>query len=423
MSTGVLKDSAQNFAAFQRNRGCLAFDVFSAFCRRHFLPDTGRCGNRGSFHCRQNSCDTLLAIGGDPGYPWRFTPEPLISSAPVPFSTREILIDLSTALINGRIDRCVQQLAGGSRSHVTGLFDHDCVSLNGQVEKNPGRTLNVGDQVQVRYEDNRRYSPRRRPEKQLHRGFSIVFEDRHVVVVEKSADLLTVPTDGREPHTLLYRVNEHVKHEGRGRGAFVVHRLDRGVSGLLMFGKTKEDARLMQNQFRQRKPERQYDALVAGIVAQDSGEFRSYLATGKNLTRYSTDDEEDGQLAVTHYQVAERLPDTTHVTVQLETGRRNQIRVHFAEAQHPVLGDNRYRSDLWKEIPWAHKRFALHASTLGFTHPVTGEPMRFSSTLPAEITNFMRFSKRLDKVLQQDLRVPRSDASKARAKNRKKMHR
>ena len=365
----------------------------------------------------------MLAMSGAVGYPSRFTSETLILSLAVPFSTRELVIELSSLLINGRIDRCVQELVGGSRSHVTGLFDHDCVALNGQVETNPGCTLKIGDQVRVRFEENRRYSPRRRPQQQQHRGFSIVFEDRHIVVVEKSADLLTVPTDGREPHTLLYRVNEHVKHEGRGRGAFVVHRLDRGVSGLLMFGKTKDDARLMQNQFRQRKPERQYDALVAGIVVQDRGEFRSFLATGKNLTRYSTDDEEDGQLAVTHYQVVERLPDTTHLTVQLETGRRNQIRVHFAEAQHPVLGDNRYRPDLWKEIPWAHKRFALHASTLGFTHPISGEPMRFSSPLPAEMTNFMKFSKRLDKVIQKDLRVPRSDAAKAGAKDRKKKRR
>ena len=355
----------------------------------------------------------MLAIGGPAGYPLRFTSEPLISSAAVPFLSRELFIAPSSALIRGRIDRCVQELAGGSRSHVTGLFDHDCVVLNGRVETNPGCTLSAGDQVHVRFEENRRYSPRRRPQQQQHRGFSIVFEDRHVIVVEKSADLLTVPTDGRE----------HVKYEGRGRGAFVVHRLDRGVSGLLMFGKTKEDAKLMQNQFRQRKPERQYDALVSGIIPQDSGEFRSFLATGKNLTRYSTDDEDDGQLAVTHYQVVERLPDTTHVTVQLETGRRNQIRVHFAEAQHPVLGDNRYRSDLWKEIPWAHKRFALHASTLGFTHPMSGAPMRFSSPLPAEITNFMKFSKRLDKVIQQDLRVPRSDAAKAKAKDRKQKRR
>ena len=348
---------------------------------------------------------------------------PDVLSHQLPFLTREIVIDANTALLNGRIDRCVQELAGGSRSHVTGLFDHDCVTLNGQLEINPGRILCVGDHVQVRFEENRRYAPRRRPEQQRHRGFSIVFEDRHLVVVDKSADLLTVPTDGREPHTLMYRVNEHVRREGRGRGAFVVHRLDRGVSGLLVFGKTKDDARLLQEQFRQRKPERQYDALVAGIIEQDRGEFRSYLATGKNLTRYSTDDEDDGQLAVTHYQVTERLPDLTHVTVQLETGRRNQIRVHFAEAQHPVLGDQRYRSDLWKEIRWQHKRFAMHASTLGFNHPISSEPLLFTSPLPNEMTNFMLFSKRLDRKIRQELRTPRSDAAKAKAAARKKRRR
>lgn len=306
-----------------------------------------------------------------------------------------MVVEQGSPFLNERIDRCVQDLAGGSRSHVTGLFDHDCVQLNGAIEIDSGRRLQPGDQVRVRFEANRRYSPRRRPQQQKHRGFSILYEDREVVVVEKSAELLTVPTDAREPHTLLYRVNEHVRHEGNGRGAFIVHRLDRGVSGLLVFGKTKQIAGLLQQQFRERKPERQYDALVAGSVSRDRGEFRSHLATGKNLTRFSIDDEQLGELAVTHYQVVERLPDITHVAVQLETGRRNQIRVHFAEARHPVLGDLRYRSDLWKDIPWPHKRFALHASSLGFRHPTTDQPLRFHSALPSEITNFIRISKRI----------------------------
>lgn len=313
----------------------------------------------------------------------------------VPFLTRELIIDESSLFLAVRADRCIQELAGGSRSYVTGLFDHDCVQLNGAVEIDAGRKLAVGDRITVRFEENRRYSPKRRPQQQ-HRGFSIVFEDRDIIVVDKSAGLLTVPSDAREPHTLIYRVNEHVRHEGRGRGAFVVHRLDREVSGLLVFGKTKDAADAVQRQFSRRKPERQYDALVAGRVEPLKGEFRSFLTTGKNLTRFSTDDEEEGELAVTHYQVVNHLPETvqmpavTHVTVQLETGRRNQIRVHFAEAGHTVLGDNRYRPDQWKKIPWTHKRFALHASTLAFEQPATGELLRFTSPLPAEITNFLK---------------------------------
>jgi len=315
----------------------------------------------------------------------------------VPFLIRDITLETDSPFVGGRVDRCVQQLASGSRSHVTGLFDHDCVTLNGTIEIDPGRTLGIGDHVRVRFEANRRYSPKRRPERLKHRGFSIVHEDRDIIVVDKSADLLTVPTEGREPHTLIYRVNEHVRHEGRGRGAFVVHRLDRGVSGLLVFGKTREMADLIQQQFSQRKPERQYDALVVGHVVQQEGEFRSYLATGKNLTRYSTVDEDDGELAITLYQVVKNYPRTSasppisHVAVRLETGRRNQIRVHFAEAGHTVLGDARYRPHLWKDIPWPHKRLALHASTLAFVHPTSCDMMRFSSPLPAEVTSFLRY--------------------------------
>lgn len=315
----------------------------------------------------------------------------------MPFLIRELRLEADSPFIDARADRCVQELAGGSRSHVTGLFDHDCVMLNGALEIDPGRKLAAGDQVRVRFEENRRYSPKRRPQVTRHRGFTIVYEDREIIIVDKSADLLTVPTDGREPHTLIYRVNEHIRHEGRGRGAFLVHRLDRGVSGLLVFGKTKEMADMVQSQFSQRKPERQYDAIVTGHVVKQQGEFRTYLATSKNLNRYSTEDEEDGELAVTHYQVVRNYPRTaqspavTHVTVQLETGRRNQIRVHFAEEGHPVLGDSRYRSHLWKEIPWPHKRLALHASTLAFVHPTSCEMLRFNSPLPKEITGFLRY--------------------------------
>lgn len=193
---------------------------------------------------------------------------------------------------------------------------------------------------------------------------SIVYEDREIIIVDKSADLLTVPTDGREPHTLIYRVNEHVRHEGRGRGAFLVHRLDRGVSGLLVFGKTREMADAVQSQFQQRKPERQYDAIVTGHVVQQEGEFRTFLATGKNLNRFSTEDEEEGELAVTHYRVVKNFPRTvqcpavTHVAVRL--GKPVAATRFVCTSPKP---DTRFLATaviahLWKEIPWPHKRLA-----------------------------------------------------------------
>lgn len=314
----------------------------------------------------------------------------------MPFLQRELVVEGESPFIGGRIDRCVQHLAGGSRSFVTGLFDHDCVSLNGQVEINPGQNLNVGDRVFVRFEENRNYSPRRRPEMQKHRGFTIVYEDADLIVVDKSAELLTVPTDGREPSTLIYRVSEHVKRTSRERGAILIHRLDLGVSGLLVFAKKPQAARELQEQFKEHKPDRVYHALVGGRVAQQTGTFRSYLTTGKNLTRYSTSNEQEGELAITHYKVlsscdaTDRCGAISHVEVRLETGRRNQIRVHFAEACHSVIGDVRYRPDHWKEIPWEHKRLALHAATLAFDHPTTGKHLSFQSPLPREMTRLMK---------------------------------
>jgi 23S rRNA pseudouridine1911/1915/1917 synthase len=315
----------------------------------------------------------------------------------VPILTQDYLVEPGSPFAGVRADRLVQQLTGGSRSFATGLFDHDCVHLNGQIEQNSGRLLSAGDQLRLRYEQGRRYSPRRRPEQQQNRGFRVVFEDADLIVVEKSAELLTVPTDAREPHTLISRLGEYVRRTSAVRSVHLVHRLDRGVSGLLVFGRTRECAEELQRQFAERKPERRYDAFTAGAVAEDRGTFRSYLATGKNLGRYSVRDAEQGELAITHYQVAARIaegprsPAVTHVQVQLETGRRNQIRVQFAESGHPVLGDDRYRPDLWSRIPWQPKRLALHASSLGLEHPRTGAPLFFESALPEELSGFLRY--------------------------------
>src|SRR5262249_52015609 len=159
---------------------------------------------------------------------------------------------------------------------------------------------------------------------------------------------------------------EYVRHVGKARGAYSVHRLDRGVSGLLVFGKTPEIVRQLKDQFAASKPEREYVAIVAGQMRQQHGTFESLLATDKDLTRFSTDDETIGQLAITTFRVVKMLGAATLVQVRLETGRRNQIRVHFAEAGHPVLGDPRYEPERAAHRRWPHKRLALHARLLGF---------------------------------------------------------
>lgn len=281
----------------------------------------------------------------------------------------------------------VQQLVTESRSFIKGLFDHKCVIVNGVIEIDAGRALRAGDNVSVRFEANRRYSPK--PPQPKNRGFAVPYEDDFLIVVEKAPDLLTVPSNRGEPHTLIDRVGEYLSHSRGKHRACVVHRLDRGVSGLLVFGKSEAVAEALQEQFARQKPERVYFAIVAGEMKAESGTFRSYLATGRTLTRFSTNDPSKGEYAETHYLVQQRLRGATVVEIRLATGRRNQIRVQFAEAGHPVLGDDRYMPELARHDRWAHKRIALHARSLGFVHPITLKELVFNSELPAEFRLFV----------------------------------
>ena len=306
----------------------------------------------------------------------------------MPRTTKSATLAADSPLVGQRIDRLVQELVGLSRSQVTGLFDHGCVLVGGAVCTQPGQRLAAGDCVEVHFDPHQRYHPKPKPRTNL--GFGVVFEDKHLIVVNKPAELLTVPTVRQETNTLQHKVAEYVRHVSKGRDALTVHRLDRGVSGLLVLAKSQEIVRKLKDQFAASKPEREYVAIVAGHVQKEHGTFESLLATDKDLNRFSTEDKEIGQLAITHYRVISRVGDATLVQVRLETGRRNQIRVHFAEAGHPVLGDARYRPELATHPHWPHKRLALHARLLGFEHPLTGQALRFESALPEEMQRFIQ---------------------------------
>ena len=172
----------------------------------------------------------------------------------------------------------------------------------------------------------------------------------------------------------------------------VVHRLDRDTSGLLVFAKSKGICRKLKDQFERRKPDRIYFAFVRGIVKAKEGTFRSFLETDDDLNQRSVESSTTGKLAITHYTVEKYLDDATWVKVKLETGRRNQIRVHFSEIKHPILGDQRYERKLSDHPKWTGNFLALHATTLGFDHPVSGKRLFFESTLPKRMSDFLKSS-------------------------------
>jgi 23S rRNA pseudouridine1911/1915/1917 synthase len=193
----------------------------------------------------------------------------------------------------------------------------------------------------------------------------------------------------------LDAIGRLLQRRGHRARLSVVHRLDRGTSGLLVFGKNPRVARELIAQFRVHKAEREYGAFVAGRVTSDAGTFESRLGTTRSLRRYSVEAKQSGgERAVTHYRVEERFAEATFVRVTLETGKRNQIRVHFAEAGHPVLGDERYGVDVARNAAWRYKRLALHAMSLGFEHPRTRERLRFESPLPSEFESFLAQARR-----------------------------
>lgn len=302
----------------------------------------------------------------------------------------------------GRIDLILKMLTSKSRSQLRGMCMNGCVTINGRKVTEPSTTVKDGDVVGVEFDPQCRYREKwldkfqgKGPQEKFQcQSFKIVFEDDYLLVVDKQAGILTVPTERQEPRTLVDEVSRYL---GPQRRALVVHRLDRETSGLLVFAKQSEIAGALQDQLRLRAPEREYLAIVAGRMEQESGTYESHLVTSKRLSQHSVTTPGQGEYALTHFAVDQVLFDTTLVRVKLDTGRRNQIRVHLAEAGHPIIGDRRYRPNMTKHDDWPHTRLALHAHILGFQHPVSGRDLRFVSPMPRSFQIFVRLQRRAAK--------------------------
>jgi 23S rRNA pseudouridine1911/1915/1917 synthase len=290
----------------------------------------------------------------------------------------------------GRVDKVVQALTQLSRAQIRGIIDHGCVTINGAVCESDFEPVVAGDEIVVTYNPHQKYSEKPRGKDAA--PFKLLHEDDDILVVEKPAHMLTVPTPKREKDTLVHHLQNYVSLGRKKLGRVeIVHRLDRGVSGVLVFAKSAHMAEALRTQFAEHKPSREYIAIVAGKMEKENGTFDKNLITDdETIHRSVAEKPGQGERAVTHYEVIQRLSGATVVKVRLETGRRNQIRVHFADAGHPVLGDPRYGGERAQHRRWLARRMALHAATLVIIHPKTGKKMRFEAPLPKEMHNFIR---------------------------------
>lgn len=218
----------------------------------------------------------------------------------------------------------------------------------------------------------------------LMRGLGLLYEDDALLVVDKPAGVLTMASDRDSTRTVYFNLTNYVRKgnpKSRNR-IFIVHRLDREASGILVFAKTAEAKEALQSHWDE--AEKKYFAVVKGTFAEKSGTISSYLFESKAFIVYSTKDKSKGKLSHTAYSVLKEARGMSLVEITLLTGRKHQIRVHMAEAGHPIIGDRKYGPKVRGNV-----RLALHAKSLSFKHPVTGEAMSFETGVPVDIERLL----------------------------------
>ena len=216
------------------------------------------------------------------------------------------------------------------------------------------------------------------------RYVKIVYEDRWLIVVEKAVGILSMAA-GHSTLNVKAVLDDYFKKSHQKCTAHVVHRLDRDTSGLMVYAKDMETEQILEHNWHQIVYDRRYVAVLSGEMEQDEGTIANWLKDNKAYVTYSSPVDNGGKYAVTHFYVLNRTPDLSLVEFKLETGRKNQIRVHAADMGHPVCGDSKY-GDGFDPL----HRLCLHAFLLCFNHPVTGEPMEFETPIPAQFKHLFK---------------------------------
>lgn len=265
----------------------------------------------------------------------------------------------------------VAQLPGQGRNNIKSLLANRQILVNQEIVTQYNHPLETGQQVSIEWEKVRKESQPQRLE--------ILFEDPYLIVIVKEAGLLSIATAQEKEQTAYSILSDHIKKRDPKNRIFVVHRLDRDTSGVMLFAKSEHVKELLQKDWKEAVEERSYIAITEGQVNSQEGTITSWLKENKTFTMYSSPTSNGGQQAITHYRVLKKNKNFSMLEVNLETGRKNQIRVHMQDIGHSIIGDKKYGST---KNPL--RRMGLHARVLAFRHPITGEEVRFETAIPKE---------------------------------------
>lgn len=274
-----------------------------------------------------------------------------------------------------------EKLAGKPAGKVKSILEHGLVSVDGKATTKynaplkPGQTVTIGA-----------YVPEPPANALAASHPPILYEDRELLVIDKPAGLLTISTGSQEPEDTAYRqMTAYVRRKNPENRIFVVHRLDRDTSGVVVFAKDPVIKEALQEKWDELVTYRGYYAIAEGKMEEPAGRLTSWLKETRTHIVYSSRKAGDGKPAVTNYEMIRQNPDYSFLRVWLETGRKNQIRVQLSELGHPVTGDKKYGA---KRDPL--KRLGLHAWKLELTHPFTGKRLDLIAEPPQKFADFLK---------------------------------
>lgn len=278
------------------------------------------------------------------------------------------------------IDFLLSKMGGMTRTSVKQLLGQRRVKVGAAIQTRHDFPLVAGNQITIMSG---------RGNIQLkHPKLKIVYEDNDLIIVHKQPGLLTVAASAKSNETTAFSIlREFVRRQNARANIYVVHRLDRETSGLLIFARSQELQQYMRTYWHELVTERTYVALVEGAMEKKEGQIKTWLTEdSRNAVVYSSPTDDGGDLAITNYKVLRSNGDYSLVQLQLETGRTNQIRVHMQSIGHPVVGDRKYgHGNAYSPID----RLCLHAQVISFIHPVTEKKVRFESAAPKEFNNVL----------------------------------